>query len=275
MAKPIDLVARVLDRTSGSLRLGRLEDVVYHAQLVEESFRFAARELLDGPQPATYFPRGRSLSATIRHRTGDLYVLNEIVRHRAYDFPAEALRRLRALGRPPRVVDAGANIGLFGIEVFDRFPNATVTAFEPDPANAAVHEHTIHINARGGRWKLIRSCAGTADGTVTFAAEGGVGSHIDSAPGAISVPAVDLFPYLHEADLVKMDIEGAEWPILADERLQEVGDLVLVFEFHDEGCPFPDPRDAALRLLAASGFTAHEVKASCQPSGTGLVWAWT
>lgn len=272
-----------MDRMSGARRLRRLRstravnrfaDAVYHAQLVEESFRFSAGELLDRSQRSIYRPRERSLEARIRHRTGDLYVLNEIVRHGAYDFPPEAVRRLRALDRPPRVVDVGANIGLFGIEVLDRFPAAIITAFEPDPTNAAVHEDTIRINGLEHRWKVIRSCAATADGTVMFEAQGGVGSHIGSSPQAICVPVVDLFPYLQRADLLKLDIEGSEWPILSDARLQELTELVLVFEYHREACPYPDARDAALRLLSIAGFVAHEIDAPYQPDGTGLVWAW-
>jgi FkbM family methyltransferase len=282
-AKPIDLLAYAVDRASGARGLRRLRsaravnrfaDAVYHAQLVEESFRFGARELFDPRAASTYRPRDRPLVARIRHHTGDLYVLNEIVRHRGYDFPAEPVCRLEALGRPPRVVDAGANIGLFGIEVLNRFPQATITAFEPDPANAAVHEETIRSNGLERSWTLIRSCAGTAAGSIDFAAQGGVGSHVESSADSISVPVVDLFPYLQQADLVKMDIEGSEWPILADARLQALDELVIVLEYHRHGCPHADAREAALRLLGGAGFTAHDVDAPHQPDGTGVVWAW-
>src|SRR5437763_15091663 len=113
----IDALASVVDRLRGVRRLrrvtslravNRFADAVYHAQRVDESIRFAVRELLRRPRPAPYRPRGRSRVALIRHRTADLYVLNEIVRHGEYRFPAEAERRLGALGRAPRVVDVGA-----------------------------------------------------------------------------------------------------------------------------------------------------------------------
>jgi FkbM family methyltransferase len=282
-AKPVDFLANGMDRMSGlrylrrlrtSKAVNRFADAVYHAQLVDESFRFAVRELADRSQPSIYRPRERSLHATIRHRSGDLFVLNEIIRHGAYRFPQEALRRLEALSRPPRIVDAGANIGLFGIEVFDRFPEATVTAFEPDPANAAVHEYTIRVNRLDDRWTLIRSCAGTADGTVSFLAQGSVGSHVDTSPEAAPVAIVDLFPYLQQADLLKMDIEGSEWPILADARLRELDNLVFVFEYHQDACPHPDAHEAALRFVSDAGFTTYELDAPYQPDGTGLIWAW-
>jgi FkbM family methyltransferase len=279
----IDLLAQLPDRLGGvrpfrrlrsSKPVNRLANALYHAQLVDESMRFAARELLARSGPAVYRPRGRPLRAVIRHRTADLYVLNEIVRHGSYDLPTEAECRLDALGRPPRIVDVGANIGLFGIELFARFPEAVVTAFEPDPANAAVLEDVVRVNGLHRRWKVVRRCAGTANGVVGFAAHGHVGSRIEDSPDAIPVPIVDLFPYLEHADLLKMDIEGSEWSILSDERLGTLEQLVLVVEYHRHACPYPDPREAALQLLSNAGFTSREMHVPRQPEGTGIVWAW-
>jgi FkbM family methyltransferase len=282
-ARPIDALARFVERAS-SIRplrrlrswrpVNRLVDALYHAQLVDESLRFAARELLGRRRDAVYRPRGRRVLAKIRHRTGDLYVLNEIVRHGSYRPPPEAAERLAALGRPPRVLDVGANIGLFGIEVFDRFPEATVTAFEPDPANADVLEDVLRINGLDDRWKLIRKCAGTSDGVVSFAAGRHVGSRIESAPGAVPMPIVDLFPYLQEIDFVKMDIEGSEWPILSDPRLAALRNVVVVVEYHSYACPYPHPGVAVTQLFARAGFTSHEIESPGQPEETGIAWAW-
>ena len=95
-----------------------------------------------------------------------------------------------------------------------------------------------------------------------------------SAPNAISVPIVDVFAYLRQADLVKMDIEGSEWPILADARLGELDALVIVLEYHRDACPYPDAREAAVRFLADGGFTTYETDAPHRPDGTGVLWGW-
>jgi FkbM family methyltransferase len=281
--RPIDSLSNVAERVRATGRLGqisssravnRLADALYHAQLVEESLRFAGREVRGRPAAAIYRPRGRQRRAKIRHRSGDLYVLNEIVRHSAYDFPPHALQRLAALDRPPRILDVGANIGLFGIEMLTRFPRAVITAFEPDPANADVLEDVVRINGLQGSWAVIRSCAGTKNGTAMFAPGRYVSSRIESSRDAIPVPIADIFPYIRKTDLLKMDIEGSEWPILSDPRLQEVEDLVLVAEYHEYTCPYRDARRAALDLLTRAGFTVREANSSRQPEGTGMVWAW-
>ena len=48
-------------------------------------------------------------------------------------------------------------------------------------------------------------------------------------------PRVDVFPYLAAADLVKIDIEGSEWEILADARFAGIAARVLVLEYHPQG----------------------------------------
>ena len=45
-----------------------------------------------------------------------------------------------------------------------------------------------------------------------------------------------------EADLVKIDIEGGEWPILTDPRFAQLPTPALVIEYHPAGCPGPDPQ---------------------------------
>jgi hypothetical protein len=45
---------------------------------------------------------------------------------------------MRSLGRPIRVLDLGANIGLFGAWALGRFPVESILALKPDPENASV-----------------------------------------------------------------------------------------------------------------------------------------
>jgi hypothetical protein len=76
---------------------------------------------------------------------------------------------------------------------------------------------------------------------------------------------------MHDADLLKMDIEGSEWPILADKRMRDLKSLVLVMEFHKAGCPSPPSAAAARSLLERAGFEVDLVAENYW--GHGLMWA--
>ena len=59
----------------------------------------------------------------------------------------------------------------------------------------------------------------------------------------------DVLGQIAEADLVKMDIEGGEWGILADPRIARQRALVL--EYHPRG--LPARRRGGVRDRAAHG----------------------
>jgi FkbM family methyltransferase len=227
-----------------------------------------------------YRLRESGLSVTVRHRSRDVAILNEIFGGTAglncYAPPREIEAWLDGL-EAPRVMDVGANIGLFGLYVFGRWPTASLTAFEPDPTNAALLHRTIDANRLGRHWTVKSSACSNHAGTVSFAAGRQSESRMAQSDdtGTIEVPMVDLFAEDHDVDLMKIDIEGAEWPILADPRLQEVKARALVLEWHTGGCPEADPHAAAIRLLSAAGFSQTlDVGDLSLRSGNGVTWAW-
>ena len=65
--------------------------------------------------------------------------------------------------------------------------------------------------------------------------------------------AVDVLPELENADLVKIDIEGAEWALLADPRFAGARPSVLVLEYHRDGSPHPNEAQAAEDALLSAG----------------------
>jgi hypothetical protein len=82
---------------------------------------------------------------------------------------------------------------------------------------------------------------------------------------------VDSFRLARSADLVKVDIEGSEWELLADPRLASLTAPIWVMEWHDKQCPHPDPRAAAHAALRAAGF---EVLCEHRPlPSNGTLWA--
>ena len=229
------------------------------ALLVQERRRFAANELRRRPSTRVYRLRESGVAFALRHHTGDVMVLDEIFSQREYEPP-----RPFSLPPAPRVLDLGANIGLFGAWAFGRFPDASIVAVEADAENAEVHRRTIQANGLGDRWRLLEGFASNSEGSVRFAAGHHATSH--AAEEGIEVPTLDVLPLLADSDLAKIDVEGAEWPILADPRLPEVLPPVVVLEYHGA----VEPAEEALR---AAG---HEVvHAGRKPQfAAGLLWSF-
>jgi hypothetical protein len=85
----------------------------------------------------------------------------------------------------------------------------------------------------------------------------------------ITVPARDVFGYLEDVDILKIDIEGGEWALLDDPRFADVSPELLFLEYHPHLCPSADPRGRALRALRQGGYEVKEVFST--PRGIGLL----
>jgi FkbM family methyltransferase len=232
-------------------------------------------ELRGGGAARTWLLNDTRRPVTVRCGTRDRDILWEIFVDRGYAAPPEVDEFLNSR-KQPRIVDLGANIGLFGLWALSLWPEARIHSFEPDPDNLAVLDHNIADARVGSRWIVTRACAGPADGTVQFL----VGQQADSrtvyAANPISdvpeVPVVDVFPHLQDADLLKIDIEGGEWPLLTDARFPELSVPAVILEYHAYNCPRPVASDTARSLLERCGYTVIETKR--HPLGVGTLWAW-
>jgi FkbM family methyltransferase len=242
--------------------------------LVRTPLRFALNELRPGGVTASYGLREGGISIVVRHHTPDVLVLDEIFSQREYEFPSEVEQALAGWSRPLKIVDLGANIGLFGAFVLSRYPDARIVAVEADPANASLHERVIAANGREETWTLVPAYAATGTGTIRFAGGGYTLSHAGAAGDeATEIAAVDVFPYLEDADLIKIDIEGAEWPILGDPRFQALGAGAIVLEYHADGAPSTDPGSDAVRALEDAGY--RTTYGAAKPAyAAGIVWGW-
>jgi hypothetical protein len=123
----------------------------------------------------------------------------------------------------PRILDCGANIGLASIYFKRRYPHAKVTAFEADPCLASICRSNLAVNS----------------GTEQV---------------EVKVPSVRLRDWLDEpVDLLKLDVEGAELPVLDDcrDRLSNV--RAMFVELHESN-PGRRQTGAMFDLLTAAGF---------------------
>jgi FkbM family methyltransferase len=239
---------------------------------VRELWRFKWREHRGRQVLGSYHTRAAAIPYCLRHGTRDVGIFSEVFIAGEYDPPPAVAERLALLGRAPRVLDLGANIGLFAAACRERWPGARIVSVEPDPENLMLLRRAA---ADGDAIEVIAACAAAGEGSVRFLAGRLAESHVvddaDAGAETIEVPCVDALRLAADADLVKIDIEGSEWELLADPRLAQSAAQAIVMEWHAERCPHPDPPAAARAALCAAGF---EVLGEHRPvPSNGTIWA--
>lgn len=269
LARSAENVWRRLARMVGAERVAA---TVARARLVEESVEFARRELSRSQGVGSYRLRQTGVAFCVRHDTPDVFAFDQAFRQRQFDLPSDVSAALGDSSTSLRVVDLGANIGLFCAHALGHYPTSSFVAFEPDRSNAKVLECAIRENCASKRWEVVAACAGPEDGWVQFT-EGQFGlSHIEDGPSASRVRALDVFPYLEQADLVKIDIEGSEWALLDDTRFRGLPAKAIHMEYHRHMSPHDDPRAGAEAALEGAGYRVRLVRH--EPVGNGIFWAW-
>jgi FkbM family methyltransferase len=256
----------VLDRLRGIGSLLRLSLVT------RSPLRFLVKQAVRHRPAARYRLRQSGIELYVRHGTPDVAALEQVFRQGHYEMPDEAKRALQGRGSLT-VVDLGANIGAFGAWLLSVHPDANVVALEPEPGNAAVHRLTTERYRGHGNWSLVEACAGTEDGEVRFRAGMFTNSRLAEAEEeGVLVEARDVFRWIDRADLVKIDIEGAEWELLGDPRFRSIGACVAL-EYHPERCLGDNPRSEAIRALESAGFSWRDAQFS-STEDHGMIWAW-
>ncbi len=298
--RPLAAIARLrpgakeaLRGIAGRPRLLPITALLLRARTVRPATVFLMRASLGRKETSVYRLRESGLRVAIRHGTGDVVTLGEVFHQHDYEPAGEVASHL---GQVARIVDLGANIGLFGAFAAARWPLAEIVGFEPDPGSAAVHERTIALNGLQARWRLVRAAAGPTGGRASFIAgdialsrladeqeaSRSAGEDEDRsspalagagfASGSIEVAIEDVLPQIAEADLVKMDIEGGEWAILRDSRFRAAPPRVIVLEYHPRFAPSGNPRRAVESALELAGL--HVQSIWHRADGHGMLWAW-
>jgi FkbM family methyltransferase len=257
------------------LRHPRVEpkvSAVLRSRVVRESTPFALRELGGARSRHVYRVRESGLRVLIEHRTADAHALDQAFYQHSHEPPPAARAALEGLGRPLRALDLGANVGLWGLWLYGRFPVGRLVGLEPDPENVERHLAQIRLNGLSDTWEVIEAAAVTADGPVSFTVGQATNGRVtDTAQaGTTSVPGRDTFALLDGIDLLKIDIEGGEWTILADPRFAELTAPVVMLEYHAHGAPSSDPESDARLALRGAGYDT-ETMAETTP-GFGVVW---
>jgi FkbM family methyltransferase len=175
-------------------------------------------------------------------------------------YEAEVQTLLVSLVRPGMVVyDLGANVGFFTL-LASRLVGATGTvyAFEPLPANLEILRRHLALN-RCANVTVLPAAVSDRDGRARFEGsgstarlgEGGDAIEVETARIDTLLARGDLTP----ADLVKLDIEGAELAALEgmDGLLRTVRPRLLI-EFHGRHIDGVDIDTACRTLLRDLGY---------------------
>lgn len=118
----------------------------------------------------------------------------------------------------PVILDCGANIGFSVLNYKRQFPDARITAFEPDPQFAPVLRRNLERNGAEDV-RVVQAAAWIESGKASWMCQGIDGSRLSDEAYAgtriTQVETVDLAQYItEEVDLLKMDIEGAEYDVV-------------------------------------------------------------
>lgn len=157
----------------------------------------------------------------------------------------------------PSIIDCGANMGLATLYWKQKWPDATVVAFEADPnVFKVLAENCRAFDLTGVT--LIQAAVWTEQCTMPFWQEGGAAGRLATGPGTndrtVEVQTVALADHLTDhVDLLKLDIEGAEVDVVAScaSRLHLVERLFV--EWHSFA-DAPQRLHELLAVLAEAGF---------------------
>ncbi|MSU76156.1 FkbM family methyltransferase [Patescibacteria group bacterium] len=207
-----------------------------------------------------------------------LFIFNEIFieEHYEYDAPTKS----------PRIIDAGANIGLAALYFKLRYPKARITCIESSQATFLLLKKNVE---QLSDVKAVHLALAKKKGTVTFQTsslvDGGVLAASSSQYDVLGklghkkdditeekVPADSLNQFLTEPiDLLKMDIEGAEGEVLeaAGEKLESINRIFL--EHHE--LPHNLSLAKTVALLEKHGFAVEIVDQGKSDQAPGFAFS--
>ncbi len=164
-------------------------------------------------------------------RTGALFCINQgipmFVRAGTYETGAYSVGRYEPftlelfksfINPGSRVLDLGAQFGIFTISAARRAPGGEVIAFEPEPSNFSLLNLNLRLNRVASRTQTFPFAVGEGESEVDFYVYRDSDSHaIHRHPEAeirevikLRVVSIDDFLDAPRLDVVKMDIEGHE-----------------------------------------------------------------
>ncbi|PSB42964.1 FkbM family methyltransferase, partial [filamentous cyanobacterium Phorm 6] len=130
-----------------------------------------------------------------------------------------------------KVIDIGANVGLFAIAARNRFPQAIIHVYEPNPNLETYLKNQSQI----ANFQYFMEAVGTGDGKVVLDIREVSGKSRSRVSESGDIPMISWKRAIERiggsVDLAKVDCEGAEWLLFEDrDTWQLVQNLSL--EYH-------------------------------------------
>jgi FkbM family methyltransferase len=148
--------------------------------------------------------------------TEEVKVFWNVVVRRSYVLPAQC----------DTILDCGANVGIFSVWAAAEKPQARIIALEPFLQTFAALQANIRRNSLGDRVECAQVGLASLAGEILMRTDGESPNHrmvldegAQASEGTVSVPCITLAECLRRfkidtLDMLKMDIEGSEWPVL-------------------------------------------------------------
>lgn len=183
---------------------------------------------------------------------------------------------------PTWIIDGGAKVGYSSVYYARRFPNAIIAAVEPDAGNFEIlllnvskfkNIRPLHAALRGEAAPLRIS--DTSPSRRAPRAETASSSAERRAVKELSVPQVMQRIGADRIDILKLDIEGAEYELFRSRPSWLARTRYIAIELHDDLCGGSSA--AFYRALSAYGFTQSSrgdnvlVRVGVQMSSPGML----
>jgi FkbM family methyltransferase len=186
---------------------------------------YFTRKFKKGFQPLRFVTKGNKLKFIVPSKA--LYlVFKEIF---VTDFYAID-KLVAALPPNPVVIDIGANAGYFDIMLFSQIKEGTVYAYEPIPSNYDLFKKNISLNPalQNNIHLFNKAVTGIPQDHIELFMESAADNSVIASVYAdfdtqnhhtLKVPAISLAQIINEntlphIDLIKVDCEGSEYPII-------------------------------------------------------------
>lgn len=176
------------------------------------------------------------LNTSIRKNSSDAEVLKQIWINEEYKVPIEIITEKIQLANAPTILDFGANIGMASLYFKKQFPTAHILAFEPFVDNRALIHSSIKSSPKA-LWKSesnLELGLDFRDGKEwSVQVKEQMNGHIS---GDTLMNILNEYN-LSEVDILKMDIEGSEFPVFLEDKsiaesLKNIKSIII--EIHDD-----------------------------------------